>query len=193
MKNRATSIRAWLVTAAVPALLIGLTLLLLALYPSQSKGIDGALTQAFRFLLIFVLLGVPYSIVHELGHAISGWWYGVPLRRIQIGSRGAFRIGHVRGAAVWVSFLPFGGRVDFWAHPVERNRRIAIYGAGVCAALLVAILAGLMIPAKYQWLRIDTVLSVVVYCLIDLFGKAPKGDWSDGEAIRGLFRYSRRS
>lgn len=193
MTNRAAAIRAWLVTAVLPGIPIVLSICLFALYFFRGDGIDQAIRHIFRFLLIFVLLGVPYSIVHELGHAISGWWYGVPPRRIRIGSLCLFRVGRAWGISVWFSFFPFGGRVDFRVHPLERGRRISMYAAGVGAALLVAILAGLMIPAEYQWLRIETVLSFGVFCLIDLFGKAPKGLWSDGEAIRGLLRYSQRS
>jgi hypothetical protein len=193
MTNRTTAIRAWLLTAVLPAILIVLSFCLFSLCFFRGDGIEDALMQTLRFLLIFVLLGVPYSIVHELGHAISGWWYGVPPRRVRIGSRCLFRIGRAWGISVWFSFFPFGGRVDFRTYPVERGRRIAMYAAGVGASLLVAILAGLMIPAEYQWLRIETLLSFGVFCLIDLFGKAPEGAWSDGAAIRGLLKYSQRS
>jgi hypothetical protein len=192
MTNRAVVLRVWLAEAALPGILLALIIGLFALYFSRNHGIDEAPWEILRFLVILLLIGVPYSIVHELGHAISGWWYGVPPRRIRIGSYCAFRIGRVWGISVWYSLFPFGGRTDFRAHPLERGRRISIYAAGVGAALLMTILAVLMIPATYQWLRIDIVISVGVFCLIDLFGKAPDGHCSDGEAILGLLRYSRR-
>ncbi len=66
-----------------------------------------------------------------------------------------------------------------------------MYAAGVGAALLAATLATLLIPVGYQLLRVETPLSFSVFCLIDLFGRAPEGEWSDGTAIRGLLAYRR--
>jgi F0F1-type ATP synthase assembly protein I len=188
MTNRAAVLRTRLARSALPAILIGLIIgWFVFSFPNDAP------LQILRFLVIFVFLGMPYSIVHELGHAISGWWFAAPPRRIQIGPNGVFRVCRVRGVSVWCSYLPIGGRTDFRTHPLERGRRIAIYAAGVGAALFAAILTVLLIPATYQWLRIDMMISVFVFCLIDLFGKAPKGYWSDGAAILGLLRYSRRS
>jgi hypothetical protein len=187
MTDRAALLRTWLARSALPAILMGLIIGLFVLFfPNDAP------LQILRFLVIFLLFGVPYSIVHELGHAISGWWFAVPPRRIRIGPNSVFRVCRVRGTSVWCSYFPFGGRTDFRTHPLERGRRIASYAAGVCAALFVAILTVLLIPATYQWLRIDMVISVFVFCSIDLFGKAPEGHWSDGAAILGLLRYSRR-
>lgn len=95
------------------------------------------------------------------------------------------------GGAVWFSFLPFGGRVDFCVLPVQLRRRIMMYAAGVGAALLAATMATLLIPVGYQLLRVETPLSFSVFCLIDLFGRAPERAWSDGTAIRGLLAYRR--
>lgn len=187
MTTSAVMVRACLANAALPAILLGLIFgFFVFLYSDQAP------VQILRFLGVFLLAGLPYSIVHELGHAISGCWYGVPPRRIRIGSCCAFRIGRAWGISLWYSFLPFGGRTDFRVHPLERGRRIVIYAAGVGVALITAVFAVLIVPATCQWLRIDIVITVIVFCMIDLFGKAPEGDCSDGEAIRGLLGYSRR-
>lgn len=188
MTNGAVMVRTWLGKAVLPAILLGSIFGLFVFLYS-----DEAPVQILRFLGIFLLAGLAYSIVHELGHAISGCWYGVPPRRVRIGSCCAFRIGRAGEISIWYSYLPFGGRTDFRVHPLERGRRIVIYAAGVGVALITAIFAVLIIPATCQWLRIDIAISVVVFCMIDLFGKAPEGHCSDGAAILGLLRYSRRS
>jgi hypothetical protein len=183
----------WTLTILLPGLCLAAAIFL---FSDRLYGAQGSMVVAWKaglLLGIFVLLGIPYSIVHELGHAIIGRYFGVPVRSIRIGSRKLWRIGKWKGIVVLLSPFPFGGRVEFELLPLDVRKRIAMFAAGVGAATLTAALVSALLPLSLLWLRTEIVIARALCCFIDLFGKAPEGARSDSDAIRGLLKYARRS
>lgn len=150
-----------------------------------------AVPVILKFTIALLVIFCAEIFIHESGHIICGLWYGVPLYQIQVGYGPAIKLWQEDGQVpVSLGLLPFGGHVEFQYLPVSRRQRIVMYTGGVGASCLAAIVAWNVIPDQLEWLRTEIVMACGLFIAINLFGTAPKEQYSDGDAIRGLLAYT---
>jgi hypothetical protein len=132
------------------------------------------------------------TLVHEVGHVLAGLAYGATCSEIRIGGGPSMSLWNGARIKVKAGLYPGLGHVVFPMLPLSRRARIVMYGAGVGAVAVSLLLGWFLIPASMVWLRLEMALVFSTAILGNLFLHAPeeKGVWSDGDAIRGLIRYS---
>ncbi len=114
--------------------------------------IDLYLVWGEFFVLIFTMLGLA---VHEAGHALAGYWVGLPPRLVQIGSGPTLLRRRIFGATVVVSLFPSSGYAIALASPSMTPQSRAVVTAGGSAANL--LLLGLALSAYAIWPDADIV------------------------------------
>lgn len=160
-------------------------------YPYYTERFFGAL---FKVIVTFYPSIPATTVVHELGHLLMGLPFGVPVTEVRLGGGKNRRvIPFGTNFRLILGWLPVTGHVEFRWLPLSRSRRIAMYGAGVGATILAAIVV-CAFPFRGQFAYQGGVLLVVVFSALgNIFERHPDkvtGRWSDGEAIRGLWKYS---
>jgi hypothetical protein len=142
----------------------------------------------------FFLARPVLTVVHEAGHALTGLAFGAPIDKLRIGGwkRVAIPIGPNFRLVLGLSC--YTGRVDFRWLPVSRDKRIAMYLAGVTATIPVAILVCLFPLKGLIAYQAGVMLLVVASALDNLRGRHPDETrnadcWSDGDAVRGLLSH----
>ncbi|WP_051392251.1 site-2 protease family protein [Burkholderia sp. AU4i] len=139
------------------------------------------------------------ALIHEGGHVLAGKRFGVRVAKLQFGvglKVKRFTAARLDHAQITFCLLPFGGRVDFESLPISRAERIRILAAGVVCVLSAVPIAWFLIPSSVGWLRIEAVLIFCISSATNVFYSTSRkvceeeGVYSDGQAIRGLLRYS---
>lgn len=161
-------------------------------YPYYTERFFGAL---FKVVVTFYPSIPVVTVVHELGHLLMGLAFGVPVTEVRLGGGENRRvIPFGANFQLILGWLPVTGHVEFRWLPLSRRRRIAMYAAGVGATILAAIVV-CAFPFRGQLAYQGGVLLVVVFSALgNIFERHPDkatGRWSDGEAIRGLWKYSK--
>lgn len=152
---------------------------------------ETAAKMALYFAALLVVLGMADTVVHEMGHVACGLLFGAPVMKVRIGAGprlASWRMGTDGPVIALHLFLGFG-YVEFRSLPLARWKRIVMYAGGVSASLLFALVAWFLLPADFGWMRTETVVGFMLFSFFNLFGTAPKGAHSDGDAIRGLLAY----
>ncbi|WP_333983721.1 hypothetical protein [Burkholderia gladioli] len=128
---------------------------------------------------------------HELGHLATGLIYRMPLAQVRLCSshkemeliapRWTFAVG----------LLPGSGRVDFYAYPLERSKRIVMYAGGIASSMVTALLVCAFLPAALNWARVEILLYATFAAVFNGAVTLSGERWSDGQAIRALRAYDR--
>lgn len=131
------------------------------------------------------------TLSHEFGHLVAGLIYKMPLAQIRLCSphremeliapRWKFAIG----------LLPGGGRVDFYAYPLERTKRIVMYIGGIASSMVTALLICAFLPAALNWARVEVLLYATFAAVFNSAVTLSGERWSDGQAIRALRAYDK--
>lgn len=154
---------------------------------------DQFFREVFKVMTTFYPSIPVMTIVHELGHVVMGLACGVPVTEVRLGG-GKYRrtIQFGPNFRLILGWLPVTGHVEFQWLPLSRNRRIAMYAAGVGATIIAALVICLF-PLRGQFAyQAGMLLVVVFFGLGNIFESHPDkagGRWSDGDAIRGLWAY----
>jgi hypothetical protein len=141
----------------------------------------------------FVAMPV-FTVVHEFGHALMGLVFGVPVRKLRVGGWLHVAIPAGRNFRLVLGLSCYTGHVEFPWLPLSRNKRIAMYLAGVVATIPVVIALCVFPLRGLVAYQVGMLLMVTASALDNLRGRHPdetrnEDRWSDGDAIRGLLSY----
>ncbi|WP_186079834.1 hypothetical protein [Burkholderia gladioli] len=144
-----------------------------------------------EFAVVLYPLAYVETLIHEIGHVLTGLVYGVSCREIRVGGGPVTTLWRSQRITVKAGLYPGLGHVDFQMLPLSRRARVVMYAGGVGATAAALPVGWILIPVDMTWLRVEMMLYFVLAILGNLFLRAPagKGVWSDGDAIRGLLRY----
>ncbi|WP_321820848.1 MULTISPECIES: site-2 protease family protein [unclassified Burkholderia] len=177
---------------------LSVVLLIAAAWFANWKGFYPA-WKAARLAVSFYFISYIEAVIHEGGHVFAGMWFGAPVDKVRFGVGRTvrnFSIARISQEPITFCLLPLGGRVDFAHLPISRTERIWMYAAGMVAVMIAATIAWIFIPSTYGWLRIEAVLVFCGHSALNAFYSTSQkvcdeeGVFSDGQAIRGLLRYS---
>lgn len=155
----------------------------------QCYGPRGALIMIGCISVALVIQGLVETIVHESGHVLCAYLFGIPLTGVEIGFGPRITLWRHSNCPFKLGVFPFGGHVDFPYLPLSRHSRIVMYAGGMLATAVATVIVTIALPPGLKWLRLEIVSLSVLFILVNLFGRAPVGRWSDGDAIRGLLSY----
>jgi hypothetical protein len=131
------------------------------------------------------------TLSHEFGHLVAGLIYKMPLAQIRLCSP------HKEMELIapkWkfaIGLLPGGGRIDFYAYPLERTKRIVMYAGGIVSSMVTALLICAFLPAALNWARVEILLYATFAAVFNSAVTLGGERWPDGQAIRALRAYDK--
>ncbi|WDD90292.1 hypothetical protein Bsp3421_000117 (plasmid) [Burkholderia sp. FERM BP-3421] len=97
-----------------------------------------------EFAVMLYPLAYVETLVHEVGHVVAGFVYGVPITEIRVGGGPVVTLWKSQRTTVKAGPYPGIGHVDFRMLPLSRRARIVMYASGVGATRRCT--AGRMVP-----------------------------------------------
>ena len=136
-------------------------------------------------LLLVVLLGIPSTFAHEVGHALAGRTLGFRLNYIRVGTGGTFSIGpRVR---IGPNLFLTGGFTAFQpsSRPITRTGAVFLYSAGALVNLAFVFIALFLIPisSSVGWGMLIVNFGGFIDSLIPTRSSRIPGGWNDGAKV----------